>query len=147
MERVKRRRPSSWPQRVRSLRRGIRTPQAAATVLYPLLQIGLFLLLRRSGDALILVVSLGVPLVIGAVISRWWAIALPALTVYAALSVQYLMNPDCQHPSCGGDEDWSNIPILVTIVEVIPLALAMAVGVALGKGRRWWRGRRSLRPK
>lgn len=113
-------------------------------MLYPLLQIGLFLLLRTSGDALALVVSVGIPVVIGAVISRWWALLLPALTVYAALLVEYLMNPDCQHPSWGGDEDWSNIPILVTIVGVLPLTLVMGVGVAAGKGMRLWRGRRPL---
>ncbi len=116
-------------------------------MLYPVLQIGLLWLLRTSGDAPALVVSVGVPVVIGAVISRWWAPALPALAVYAALLVEYLMNPDCQHPSCGEDQDWSNLPLIVTIVAVVPLTLMMGVGVAVGKGIRRWSGSRSPQPR
>lgn len=69
----------------------------------------------------------------GVIANRWWAIGLPVVwgALYlATLRVLDLATGACH--ACGSDEDWSNFPLLFQFWFVLPLTLAVLVGVVLG---------------
>ena len=78
-----------------------------------------------------------VPVVLyGAVVARTWALAMPLLwgaVFLGVLRVGDLITGDCS--VCGSDEDWGNYPLIFAAVAVLPMTVAVALGVVAGRLR------------
>lgn len=74
----------------------------------------------------------------GAVVSRAWTLALPLVwsaVFLTVLRVGDLMTGGCS--VCGSDEDWGNYPFFFFFIAVVPMTVALLVGLAVGSvGRR-----------
>jgi hypothetical protein len=113
--------------------RGTRVAAAIAWIVGYVLLLGALVLVLGNGDldakgaAAILLATIS----FGYAIRRWWALGLPAGLVAIGLLVDYLKDPSCG--KCGEDDSWAVLVFLAVLVGVLPLTLAMLVGVTLGK--------------
>jgi hypothetical protein len=68
----------------------------------------------------------------GAGVARAWALVLPLVwgaAFVGALRVADLITGDCS--VCTSDENWSNFPMFFFVIAVVPLMLALGVGILL----------------
>ena len=69
----------------------------------------------------------------GAVVARAWALVLPLLwgaLLVAGLRISDLITGDCS--VCSSDENWGNYPMFFFVIAVVPLTVALGVGILLG---------------
>jgi hypothetical protein len=72
--------------------------------------------------------------VFGAVVRRWWAVALPLLWGGGYVGVLRLVDLARHTCSvCGSDDDWGNYPLIILVLLAAPMAAAILVGVVTGK--------------
>jgi hypothetical protein len=70
----------------------------------------------------------------GAVIARAWVLVLPLLlgaTLVAAQRIADLITGDCS--ICTSDENWGNYPMFFFAIAVVPLTVAVGIGILLGR--------------
>lgn len=70
----------------------------------------------------------------GFIVNRWWVFLLPAFTFGVPMFVRYLTDPSCAD-TCGHDDTWTSLVILLAILVVFPMTVAMLLGVAAARAR------------
>jgi hypothetical protein len=116
-----------------------RVARVAAVVLgFPLLLAGLIAAYAGLFPDSNLVGTLGASIVLGGMVlfgmaaNRWWACALPLLWAGVPMGIGRIVDLVAGGCSvCGSDDDWGNYPLIIFFVGVVPVTLALAVGVGI----------------
>jgi hypothetical protein len=77
----------------------------------------------------------------GLVVAKGWVLALPMLwaaLLLVVLRIADLITGECS--VCSSDEDWGNYPFFFLVIVVVPMTVALFIGVAIGAlARPRWR--------
>jgi hypothetical protein len=71
--------------------------------------------------------------VFGAIVARWWTLALPLACSLVYIATRWAVDELTGECSiCSSDEDWGSYPIVFLVFGTVPVTLALLLGLALG---------------
>jgi hypothetical protein len=71
---------------------------------------------------------------LGALVGRYWIVALPVVVSAGYLLVRYLLDPSCS-ATCGEDDTWESVTMMWAMFVLPAPTLSMLVGVIARRAR------------
>jgi hypothetical protein len=80
-----------------------------------------------------LLVAFGPFAVFGALVARWWTLALPLICSLVYIGSRWVIDQATGECSvCTSDDDWGSFPVLFLVVGTLPVTLALLGGLIVG---------------